>query len=211
MSSKPWFKNPILTIACLTIVCVTAGYTAVAATSRLRPPTVVVTFNIGEVLSELTEKADSEAKLQTLINKIQDGLKERSDKIAALRESVSSADEEDKTSLVDQLEQITLEGISYKRFAELQVDNERSLMLRDMYIKIKESVVLIAEENGYDIVLISDVDREVTFSVNSQVPRETQVLEQIGFQRAVYTSSQIDITEQIVTHMNLEWEKHAGN
>lgn len=211
MSSKPWIKNPILAIACLTIACVTAGYTAVAATSRLQPPTVVVTFNIGEVLSELTEKADSEAKLQALINKIQDGLKERSDKMEALREAANAADEIEKPDLVDQFEQLSLEVFSFKRFAELQVDNERSLMLRDMFIKIKESVIVIAEENGYDIVLVSDVDREVTFNTNSKVPRETQVLEQIGFQRAVYTSSQIDVTEQIVTHMNLEWEKHAGN
>mgnify|MGYP001502343413 CR=1 FL=1 len=74
MSQKIRFKNPITILACLTVLCIVAGYTAVAATSRMRPPTVVVTFNIGEVLSELTEKADSEAKLRTLISKIEDGL-----------------------------------------------------------------------------------------------------------------------------------------
>jgi len=208
MSQKFKLTNPIVLLACLTFLCIAAGYTAVAAT-RMRPPTVVVTFNISEVLSELTEKADSETKLRTLISKIEDGFQERSKKIEALRVSIESAAEADKPILMEEFEQINLEGISYKRFAEMQVDNERSLMLRDMYIKIKEAVVVIAEENGYDMVLISDVERELTFSPNSQMPREAQVLEQIGFQRTIYTSSQIDITEQIVTHMNLEWEKHA--
>ena len=84
-------------------------------------------------------------------------------------------------------------------------------MLRDFYNKIKSSVATLAEENGYDIVLISDVQREVVVNPQSEIPREVQVLERIGLQRAMYTSSQIDITEQIVAHMNLEWEKRSDN
>ena len=210
MSDTPPFKRTTAVIACLTILCIVAGYTAVAATSKMRPPTVVVTFNIGEVLTELTEKADSESKLRTLISKIQDGMRERTSEMETLQSSIEAASDADKSLLIEKFEQLGLEDISYRRFAELQVDNERSLMLRDIFIKIKEAVVVIAEENGYDIVLISDVERNVTFNPNSQVAREAQVLEQIGFQRAAYTSSQIDITEQIVTNMNLEWEKHSG-
>ena len=90
------------------------------------------------------------------------------------------------------------------------MDNERSLMLRDLYNKIRSSVGAIAVLNDYDIVLISDVAREVLFNSQSQLSREAQVLDHISFQRTVYVSNQIDITEQIVTHMNLEWEKHTN-
>lgn len=204
------YKHTAIIVLAVTLISIVIGYGAAATTARFRPPTVVVTVNIGQVLTDLTEKADSEAKLQTLITKIENGLNERQVKVDEMRGSYADAADADKEEIGDMLEQLMLEGVSYQRFAEAQIDNEKSLMLRDLYIKIKYAIVSISEENGYDIVLISDVEREIRFAQNSQVSRESQVLEQIGFQRAVYTSSQIDITEQVVTHMNLEWEKHSN-
>tara|TARA_Y100000590_G_scaffold387709_1_gene461503 strand:- start:38 stop:670 length:633 start_codon:yes stop_codon:yes gene_type:complete len=204
------YKHTAIIVLAVTLLSIVIGYGAAATTARFRPPTVVVTVNIGQVLSDLTEKADSEAKLQTLITKIENGLNERQTKVDEMRASYNEAADDDKEEIGDMLEQLMLEGVSYQRFAEAQIDNEKSLMLRDLYIKIKTAIVSISEENGYDIVLISDVEREIRFAQNSQVSREAQVLDQIGFQRAVYTSSQVDITEQVVTHMNLEWEKHSN-
>ncbi|MCH2147306.1 MAG: OmpH family outer membrane protein [Phycisphaerales bacterium] len=204
------YKHTAIIVLAVTLLSIVIGYGAAATTARFRPPTVVVTVNIGQVLSDLTEKADAEAKLQTLITKIENELNARQGKVDEMRESYDDAEDADKEEIGDMLEQLMLEGVSYQRFAEAQIDNEKSLMLRDLYIKIKNAIVSISEENGYDIVLISDVEREIRFAQNSQVSREAQVLEQIGFQRAVYTSSQIDITEQVVTHMNLEWEKHSN-
>ena len=204
------YKHTAIIVLAVTLISIVIGYGAAATTARFRPPTVVVTVNIGQVLTDLTEKADSEANLQTLITKIENGLNERQVKVDEMREVYADEADADKEEIGDMLEQLMLEGVSYQRFAEAQIDNEKSLMLRDLYIKIKDAIVSISEENGYDIVLISDVEREIRFAQNSQVSRESQVLEQIGFQRAVYTSSQIDITEQVVTHMNLEWEKHSN-
>ena len=204
------YKHTVIIVLAVTLISIVIGYGAAATTARFRPPTVVVTVNIGQVLTDLTEKADSEANLQTLITKIENGLNGRQVKVDEMREVYADAADADKEEIGDMLEQLMLEGVSYQRFAEAQIDNEKSLMLRDLYIKIKYAIVSISEENGYDIVLISDVEREIRFAQNSQVSRESQVLEQIGFQRAVYTSSQIDITEQVVTHMNLEWEKHSN-
>ena len=204
------YKHTAIILLAFTFLLIVIGYGAAATTARFRPPTVVVTVNIGQVLSELTEKADSEAKLQTLITKIENELNERQVKVDEMRTSYTDAADADKEEIGDMLEQLMLEGVSYQRFAEAQIDNEKSLMLRDLYIKIKNAIVSISGEDGYDIVLISDVEREIRFAQNSQVSRESQVLEQIGFQRTIYTSSQIDITEQVVTHMNLEWEKYSN-
>jgi Skp family chaperone for outer membrane proteins len=124
---------------------------------------------------------------------------------------METSSDADRVVIADTLEQRTLEAVSYQRFAAMQIDSERSLMLRDIYLKIKAAVAIIAQENGYDIVLISDVQREVVVNPQSDIPREIQILERIGLQRAMYTSTQTDITEQIVTHMNLEWEKRSTN
>ena len=195
--------------ALATLVCIIAGYAAVAASTNFRPPTVVVTFNIEKVVADLTEKAESEARLRALFTKIEDEQNRRLETMRALEDSLETAAEADREMLIEQLEQKTLELGSYRLFASLQVDNERSLMLRDIYMKIRDAVSEIAQKNGYDIVLISDVDREVVINPKSDVPREFQILERIGSQRAIYASSQTDITGQIVTHMNLEWDKRT--
>jgi Skp family chaperone for outer membrane proteins len=211
MFTKIRIQQLTWTIATAIVVCIVAGYAAVAASTHLRPPSVVVSFNIEQVVADLTEKADSEARLRTLVNKIEDERTKRFDTINALKSSMETASDADRVVIADTLEQRTLEAVSYQRFAAMQIDSERSLMLRDIYLKIKAAVAIIAQENGYDIVLISDVQREVVVNPQSDIPREIQILERIGLQRAMYTSTQTDITEQIVTHMNLEWEKRSTN
>ena len=206
MSTK--IRSITLALAIMTFVTVVAGYTAVA-TTHLRPPTVVVTFNIERVTADLTERADSEARLRNLITKIEDESEKRVDAMQQLQEGLAEAPEAEQLAIIELLDQLTLEAMSYQRFVEIQIDNERSLMFRDIYKKIHSSVADIAAENGYDLVLISDDDREILVNPNSKTPREFQVREQIGLQRIVFSSSQIDITDQIVTHMNLEWEKRA--
>jgi len=210
MSTKSQMRKLTLTLTMLTVVCIVAGYAAVAASSHLRPPTVVVTFNISKVTQDLTEKVDAEARLRELVTKIEDETARRIDAIKALQESYEAAAEVDRPAIIEQIEQLSLEGLSYRRFADMRIDNERSLMFRDLYIKIQDSVAAILKDNGYDLVLISDDDREIALDPNSQVAREYQVRKQIELQRIIFASSQIDITEQIVTHMNLEWEKRSG-
>ena len=211
MYTKAIIQRRTWTIATAVVVCIIAGYAAVAASTHLRQPTVVVTFNIEKVVVDLTEKADSEARLRALVTKIEDERRKRLNAIDELRASMGSVSDADRVAVAEQLELQMLEAVSYQRFAASQIDNERSLMLRDIYNKIKSSVATIAQENGYDIVLISDVQREIVVNPQSEIPREVQVLERIGLQRAMYTSSQIDITDQIVAYMNLEWEKRSDN
>ena len=209
MSTKTRMQRITLSLATVAVVCIVAGYAAVASSTHFRTPTVVVTFNIEKVSADLTERADSEARLRKLFSKIEEELTKRNDAIKTLQESLQSAAEADQEAIIEQLNQLALEAMSYQQFAEKRVDNERSLMFRDLYMKIHSSVADIAKENGYDLVLITDDEREIMVNPKSSSPQEFQVREQIGQQRIVYASSQIDITEQVVTHMNLEWEKRS--
>jgi len=196
-------------LATVAVVCIVAGYAAVAASTHFRPPTVVVTFSIERVSADLTERADSEASLRNLFSKVETELKSRNESMTALQETLQSAADADKPEIVEQLNQLAIQAMSYKQFAEKRVDSERSLMFRDLYMKIKSSVANIANENGYDLVLITDDDREILANPQTNTSQEFQVREQIGQQRVVFASGQIDITAQIVTHMNLEWEKRS--
>jgi len=208
MSTNTRIRKISLSLTLMTLVTVVAGYAAVA-TTHLRPPTVVVTFNIERVTADLTERADAEARLRELVTTIRDESERRVDAIKSLQEGLEEAPESEQAEIMEQLDQLTLEAMSYQRFVEMRIDNERSLMFRDLYLKIQSAVADIATENGYDLVIISDDDREILVNPNAKKAREFQVREQIELQRVVFSSSQIDITDQIVTHMNLEWEKRA--
>ncbi|MGY8753628.1 MAG: OmpH family outer membrane protein [Phycisphaerales bacterium] len=193
-----------------TIIAAGAGYAAVAASNRLRPPTVVVTFNIEKVTADLTERADAEVKLRDLIMTIEE---EKNLKFGAIEDMVAaieSASDADRPLLQEQMDHLKLSALSFQRFSMSQIDIERSLMFRDLFHKIKEAVSVVADENGYDLVLINDDKRDIVVNPNLQVKREFQVREQIEVKRIMFVSNQIDITEQIVTHMNLEWEKHSN-
>jgi len=193
------------------VFCVVAGYAAVAATSQMKPPTVVVTFDIEQVISDLTERADSETKLVKLIMDIEETAKAKVDAVAKLEEELDATSDADRPIVSEELDKLKLEALSYQRFASARVDIERSLMYRDLYQKIQTSVQAIAKQNGYDLVLINDVQREILVNPKANVSREFQVREQLQVKRIVFSSSQIDITEQIVSHMNLEWEKSPGS
>ena len=199
-----------IVFAMTTVIAIVVGYAAVAASSQMRPPTVVVTFNIEQVTADLTERGDAEVTLRKLITDIEDEKKLKFKAIEALNVAIESAADADRGVLLENLDKLKLSAISFQRYAVSQIDIERSLMFRDLYLKIKKSVAEVADENGYDLVLISDNTRKILVNPNAKVSREFQVREQIEVKRIMFASNQIDITEQIVTHMNLEWEKNSN-
>jgi Skp family chaperone for outer membrane proteins len=199
-----------MAFAMTTVIAIVVGYAAVAASSQMRPPTVVVTFNIEQVTADLTERGDSEVKLRKLLTSIEDEKNLKFKAIEELNVAIESAADADRGVLLENLDKLKLSAISFQRYAVSQIDIERSLMFRDLYLKIKKSVAEVADENGYDLVLISDNTREILVNPNAKVSREFQVREQIEVKRIMFASNQIDITEQIVTHMNLEWEKNSN-
>ena len=207
MFTKNKIRRVTWILATTTFVCIVASYAAVAATTRMRQPTVVVTFDIERVLAGLDERANAEAKLETIKTKIIDEKRKRFEVVNALQQTRQSAADADQEELEEEIEQQLFSSQSYDMFAERYVDGEKSLMLQDIYYKIQAAVEEVAKANGYDIVTINDVGRSIEPNANSKIRKEIQVLELIGQRRTMYASDQIDITEQIVTHMNLEWGK----
>jgi len=210
-TSKNRLQRMSLLVALALVLCIVAGYAAVAASSQMKQPTVVVTFDIEKVIADLTERADAETKLRNLIIGIEETSVGKREAVVELEAEFESTTDADRQLVREEIDRLKLEAYSYQRFATEQIDIERSLMFRDLYQKIKETVAYLSEQNGYDLVLINDVGRELLINKNQKVSREQQIIAQIKVKRIVYSSDQIDITEQIVTHMNLEWEKNPSN
>ncbi|HIB49782.1 MAG TPA: hypothetical protein EYO40_00585 [Phycisphaerales bacterium] len=111
-----------MVFAMTTVIAIVVGYAAVASSSQLRPPTVVVTFNIEQVTADLTERGDAEVKLRKLITNIEDEKKLKFKAIEELNVAIESAADADRGVLLENLDKLKLSAISFQRFAVSQID-----------------------------------------------------------------------------------------
>ena len=78
--------------------------------------------------------------------------------------------------------------------------------MQSLFRDIKEAVSTIAVANNYDLVIASDDSMELSRELSSRATNE-----QISMHRVYFANDQIDITEQIVTQMNLEMDADKSN
>ena len=182
------------------------GYRATARSVDSRPPTVVVVFNLQQVFDNFVDRAILGAGYKELEAKVEIERKRREEHVQSLISAYEEVGDEDKDALFDQIQQAVGEAEKYVEFTEREKDIEKSLILQSLFMDIKDSVATIAAANNYDLVIASDEG----FELNSNIPSRIAD-EKISMQRVYYANKQIDITEQIVTQMNLELDTETTN
>jgi Skp family chaperone for outer membrane proteins len=186
-------------IPVLVVVSAGIGYRAVAVAIESRPPTVVVVFNLQQVFDSFVERAVLGAGYKELEAEIDAERLVRKTNVEALIAAYDEAGDEGKNLLFDQIQQAMGEAEKYTEFTEREKDVEQSLVLQSLFKDIKAAISTIAESNNYDLLFESDESVEL----NPNLPfRATN--EQISMHRIYFANDQIDITEQIITQMNLE-------
>lgn len=182
------------------------GYRATARSVDSRPPTVVVVFNLQQVFDNFVDRAILGAGYKELEAKVEIERKRREEHVQSLISAYEEVGDEDKDALFDQIQQAVGEAEKYVEFTEREKDIEKSLILQSLFMDIKDSVATIAAANNYDLVIASDEG----FELNSNIPSRIAD-EKISMHRVYYANKQIDITEQIVTQMNLELDTETTN
>ncbi len=76
-------------------------------------------------------------------------------------------------------------------------------MMKKVYTSIRAAAGQLAVERGYSVVFVDD-------SISPIPPgSEQEMNRQISARRMVYTSPDVDITEELISRMNAAW-KNAG-
>jgi Skp family chaperone for outer membrane proteins len=189
-----WILIPALALAATGI-----GYRAVAVAIESRPPTVVVVFNLQKVSDSFVNRAVLDAEYKKLEANIDAERMVRKATVENLIAAYDEAGDEDKGLLFDQIQQAMGEAEKYIEFTEREKDLEKSLIMQSLFRDIKSTVAKIAEANNYDLVIASDASTELNPKLSSRA-----TIEQISMHRIYYANTHIDITEQIITQMNLE-------
>ena len=182
------------------------GYRATARSVDSRPPTVVVVFNLQQVFDNFVDRAILGAGYKELEAKVEIERKRREEHVQSLIAAYEEVGDEDKDALFDQIQQAVGEAEKYVEFTEREKDIEKSIILQSLFRDIKDSIATIATANNYDIVIASDEGLEFNSNIPSRIADE-----KISMHRVYYANKRIDITEQIVTQMNLELDTETTN
>jgi Skp family chaperone for outer membrane proteins len=182
------------------------GYRATARSVDSRPPTVVVVFNLQQVFDNFVDRAILGAGYKELEAKVEIERKRREEHVQSLIAAYEEVGDEDKDALFDQIQQAVGEAEKYVEFTEREKDIEKSIILQSLFRDIKDSVATIATANNYDLVIASDEGLELNSNIPSRIADE-----KISMHRVYYANKRIDITEQIVTQMNLELDTETTN
>ena len=182
------------------------GYRATARSVDSRPPTVVVVFNLQQVFDNFVDRAILGAGYKELEAKVEIERKRREVHVQSLIAAYEEVGDEDKDALFDQIQQAVGEAEKYVEFTEREKDIEKSIILQSLFRDIKDSVATIATANNYDLVIASDEGLELNSNIPSRIADE-----KISMHRVYYANKRIDITEQIVTQMNLELDTETTN
>lgn len=196
---------------------IAAAYQATGAVIAAGQPTVVVTVNLGAVLEKLDQRADLDANLKTMTDKLKTENEQRTaevtkmqadmDKLLADLQNAAHPKQKDEIQTqIDTLQETGnlthLKHQAWARFNESKMDVEAALAYQDLYRNIKTAIAQMAGAAKYDVVLVDDSRGELSTDPDSRLSKEAQIIRQIIGRRMLYANPAIDITDDLIVRMN---------
>ena len=192
----------VLTTAITAIVSVSAFGNMKAAPS----PATVAVIDLERVFAELDELSSAQVDLN---NRGQDMTKLNEEKLSQLKmlEDNLSAFAAGTPAMATAEEELLTATIEYETWVKVQerlVDREKALVLEKVYNSVKQAVASMAEQEGYDLVLLNDSIKPLMRGP------EQAVQQQISARRILYANNTIDVTEELITRMNNMFNAGGG-
>lgn len=199
-----------LMLGAVMIACFAWQAGANAAGRPPASPTAVAVVNLPKVLQSLDERGVRQEAMTAATAVRQQQLDELTKRIEALTTELDpktgtlkpgTADYRNKVIQLREL-QVTLDA----RFKLLEqvLSFERGTIMRELYLKIEDAVQRIADRNGYDVVILDDTD----FKLPEEAGQD-DMNRAILARSVVYRHDSVDITNQIVTLLNNEFQAGA--
>ena len=197
-SSRP--RIILLAAGLLAAAAFLVGVQAVAMHAMpLLSPSVVATVDLEKTFNGLEEWSQAQATEADRVAKMQEEVNRHQETI-----SMMEADLEDYPSgsdkYKDAVKKYTLEALElqgYVQFQQSRQEGRSQAIIFELYEKIKTAAQKLADEHGYDIILVND-------SVVA-IPEATEnVIREISSRRVLFAREQMDITDQLIQSMNAD-------
>jgi Skp family chaperone for outer membrane proteins len=213
LSTPRWSKG--LSLVC--IACLSGGIALSYSSAIAQPaaqkvgPTALASIDLNKVLDNLTEAKlalerlkGEQTKRQTQLDEINTQISARTKRLEALPENKLTPE---RRQIMGELFELQAQGRVRKEVLERVGDLDAGGIALEIYEKINDAVKRYAMLQGYDIVVTDDQglklpgDKALTDKDVARYTRERQVL---------FASPRIDITDQIITMMNNEFNSRPA-
>ena len=204
MNRSPFHPAVILVAAGLLLAsALLAGVQAVAEHALpLLTPTVVGTVDLEGTFNGLQEWDQLQVSLSQRADGMQEELNRRQEELegleADLEDYPESSDKFKQAMKRYQMAAIELQG--YVQFQQQKQKRYNDDKIFELYDKIKASAKALADEQGYDIILVDD--SIVAIPENSE-----NILAQISSRRVLFARGEMDVTDRLIEVMNSEYQK----
>lgn len=188
-------------------VCSMACLMALVAVSVAAADTKIAVVNVGEVSEKYERTKDLESHFDNVRRTLQsqrDELKEKAERTAkSLSEELKPGTEEYR----NRRKELAMMEAQLQYFVDSegkQIEAELAESLRSIFDDIQTVIKAMAEEKGFDLVLVAD-------SMPPGAPDNTQqVRQQIVLQKVLFASPRVDITNEVVTRLNDKYRAAKG-
>lgn len=191
----------VVTIAVLLVAI--AGYETLAQRAVAPGPLVIATVRIDALFDGLQQRAEAKAEVAALEAELQGELTARQQEITALEEKledVVAAARRDE--LMDQITLARMRLQLWQQSATAELEVEKAIRLQYLYQSLRAAIKALADDEGYDLVLLNDSSDELPFDREARVPAQLQILQQVSNRKILYVNSAVDITEDLIIRMN---------
>lgn len=184
------------------------AFAAIATAVVLRPattasePSKVATVDLEKVFTSLKRYEAGLAKLKSLGETLEAQNKATEAKVRDLQGELENFKDgsKEQADALGKLQNAAGELRAVQQFGAAKLELEKSRMLRDTYLAIKDSVRRLAEREGLDYILLDDSVVEMDPS------NASNTMSQISARRFLYASPKRDVTNQLIGLMNEEWK-----
>lgn len=203
-------KQIIPTIALLlTVIVAAVAYQGMAerqSASGPTQPSIIAAFDLEKTFNSLDEKKAADAALLKLAEDLQGGGTQQANDLKQQKEALEdlSRGSDKYSQLLEKLSQDSQYYQAYIEYCRVKIDIERARNMKRLYLTIRQAVDQMARENQYSVVFVDDSIAEIPPGNEEETNR------QISARRMVYTSPEIDITDELINRMNKAFKDAGG-
>jgi Skp family chaperone for outer membrane proteins len=191
----------------LVLLVVSAVAWKTEATKWLVPsnPTVTVTINFEALFSSLEERVFEESKVQALIEDMNAEIEQRRQEITEYEQEFElyEAGSQKWQELLQGQQLKVLEYQAQVEYSKSRKARELSKGTRKVYMNIRESAAKLAGQNGWDYVVVNDAAITLPEGDNVDIGLE------ISSRRILYANDALDVTDQLISYMNGNFDEMA--
>tara|TARA_B110000495_G_scaffold85568_1_gene73701 strand:- start:685 stop:1329 length:645 start_codon:yes stop_codon:yes gene_type:complete len=191
----------------LVLLAVSAVAWKTEATKWLVPsnPTVTVTINFETLFASLEERVFEESKVQAVIEDMNAEIEQRRQEITEYEQEFElyEAGSQKWQELLQDQQLKVLEYQAQVEYSKSRKARELSKGTRRVYMNIRESAAKLAEQNGWDYVVVNDAAITLPEGDNVDIGLE------ISSRRILYANDALDVTDQLISYMNGNFDEMA--